>query len=452
MSNLSLSRSPHTAEVIRFAAGAGFRDLPAEVVRESKRCILDFLGVTIGAVDSEAGRIARDTALELGGAPQSGILGFGDRTSVANAALVNGILSHVLDFDDTHFPTILHPTGVVMSAGLPIGEWKAVSGRDLIAAHVVAFEVAARVSLALHPHHYDSGWHVTGTAGTLGAAVCAGRLMGLEGGQMAHALGMAATQASGQREQFGSMAKALHVGRAAAGGVLSALLASRGYTAAADSLEGRRGMFQVMGFGADSGELTRALGERWEILQSGLKPYPCGVVTHAAIDGVRRLRDRHRVCAVDIEKLDLRVHPLVLELTGKADPQTGLEGKFSVHFVCAVALLEGGVRPRHFRDETVRRPDLIELLGRIVPQADEGLKQTEAVLSAHLRDGRILTEHVKQASGTPENPLSQEELDEKFLDLVEPVMGRPAGLRLAGLVENLEELENVSELRGINHV
>lgn len=442
----SPSTSSHTAELIHFAAVTRFDELPAEVVGESKRCILDFLGVSIGAAGSKAGRIARDTVLELGGAPQAAILAFGDRTSVANAALVNGILSHVLDFDDTHFPTILHPSGVVMAAGLAVGEWKRVSGRDLIAAHAVAFEVEARISLALHPHHYESGWHVTGTAGTLGAAVCAGRLLGLDGAQMSHALGMAATQAGGQREQFGSMAKALHVGRAAANGVLSALLASRGYTAAADSLEGRRGMFRVMSFRAESGELSRSLGERWEIFRNGFKPYSCGVVTHAAIDAVRRLRDRHQVGARDVDRIHLRVHPLVLELTGKTDLQTGLEGKFSIYFVCAVALLEGAVRPRHFQDEMVRRPDVIGLMERIVPEPDEGLKETEAVLSAHLRDGRTLTEHVTAAAGTPENPLSQEELSEKFLDLVEPVIGRSGAVALATLVEDLEERADVSEL------
>lgn len=438
--------SPATAALIRFAAETAFDALPREVVRESKRCILDFLGVAIGGAATETGQIALDVARDLGGAPQGRIIVFGERTSVVNAALVNGIMAHVLDFDDTHIPTILHPTTPAVGAGLPVAEWRRASGRDLLAAHALAFEVEARASLALYPEHYDAGWHMTGTTGTLGGAISAGRLLRLNVAQMTHAVGIAATQAAGHREQFGAMTKSLHAGKAASNGVLSALLASRGYTASADSLEGRRGMFHVMSTHAKVAELTAALGQRWEIFRNGFKPYSCGVVIHPGIDAVRRLGQQHGVRPDDVERIDLRVHPLVLELTGKTNPQTGLEGKFSIAFAAAIALIEGTARQRQFSDEAVRRPEVIALRDRVRPAADAALKHTEAVAVARLRTGRTITEHVTAATGTPENPISDAELREKFMDLVEPVLGARAGERIATLVERLDELADVGEL------
>lgn len=435
-----------TSDLVSFAASTRFGDLPADVVRESKRCILDFLGVAIGAADDTAPRIAIDTARELGGSPQATVLAYGTRTSVVQAALVDGILSHVLDFDDTHIPTILHPTGPLMAAGLPIAEWKTCSGQELIAAHVVGFEVAARASLAIYPEHYDRGWHMTGTTGTLGAAVSAGRLLQLESGRMMHAVGIAATQAAGHREQFGAMTKSLHSGKAASNGVLAALLALRGYTAADESLEGRRGMFHVMSTHTDVKELTDDLGTRWEIFRNGFKPYSCGVVTHPGIDAVRRLGTDYGITSETVERIDLQVHPLVLELTGKTDPRTGLEGKFSIGFASAIALIEGTARQRQFTDEKVRRPDVIGLRDRVHPTADTSLSHTEAIATATLKDGRTQRVHVTAATGTPENPISDVELREKFLDLVEPVIGLSAGETLADRVSRLDTLEDVSSL------
>jgi 2-methylcitrate dehydratase PrpD len=431
---------------MRFAAETRFEDLPASVVRESKRCILDFLGVAIGACDTPPARIALDVVRQLGGQEQAQILAFRDRTSITNAALVNGVLSHVFDFDDTHIPTILHPTGPVMAAALPVGEWRVSTGKDLIAAHALGYEVEARASLALYPEHYDRGWHMTGTTGTLGAATAASRLLGFDANRLTQAVGLAATQAAGHREQFGAMAKSLHSGKAASNGALAALLASRGYTAADDSLEGRRGMFYVMSERADASELDTELGTRWEIFRNGFKPYSCGVVTHPGIDAVRLLGKKHGVKPEDVERIDLQVHPLVIELTGKLEPRTGLEGKFSIAFSSAIALIEGTARQRQFTDEAVRRPEVVALMGRVFPTADKALSHTEAKATVRLRNGQTISEHVTAATGTPENPISDQELLEKFYDLTEPILGRGHAEKLAELVDRLEELPEVGKL------
>jgi 2-methylcitrate dehydratase PrpD len=280
----------------------------------------------------------------------------------------------------------------------------------------------------------------------LGAATSVSRLMGLDEAQLTNALGLAATQAAGHREQFGAMAKSFHSGKSSTNGVLAALMASRGYTAADDSLEGRRGMFFVMGENAKVNELDDELGQRWEIFRNGFKPYSCGVVIHPGIDAVRLMGSKHGVKPEDVERIDLRVAPLVIELTGKMEPRTGLEGKFSVAFASAIALIEGTARQRQFTDEKVRRPDVVALRDRVIPTADTALSHTEAVAVATLKDGRVITEHVLAATGTPGNPISDEELREKFLDLVEPVLGVEAGKKIIALVDRLESMSDIGEL------
>lgn len=436
--------SPATRTLATFAASTRYADIPGPVIRESKRCVLDYVAVAIGAADEQAPCIALDQVRDLGGRPQASVLVHGDRTSIPQAALVNGVMSHVFDFDDTHIPTVLHATGPIASAGLAVAEARGATGRGLLAAHAIAFEVSARVALALSHAHYEAGWHMTGTAGTLGAATAAAQLLGLSPEQMVNALGIAATQAGGHREQFGTMTKSFHSGRAASSGSLASLLAERGYGAAPDSLEGRRGMFHVMSSRTEVERLTDGLGEEWEVFRNGLKPYACGVVSHAGIDAMRDLRGQVRES--EIAEIELRVHPLVLELTAKPAPVTGLEGKFSIAFAGAIAFLDGSAGERQFTDANVRRPDVVSLRDRITPVADESLSNVAAVATARLHDGRRLVSEVPAASGTPANPLTDEDLAAKVIDLVDPVLGRGVGERLCAVINRLDELDSLAPL------
>lgn len=429
-----------------FAASTSFDALPEPVVAESKRCLLDFLGVAIGASGEPAVQHVLGVARELGGEPQATILADGSRSSVLNAALVNGIASHVFDFDDTHAPTILHGTGPIGAAAIAVGEWRARSGSDLIAAHALGFEFAARMALALFPDHYDVGWHMTGTAGTFGSAVAASRLMDLEGGSWRNLIGIAATQAAGHREQFGTMTKSLHAGKAASNGLLAALLAARGFTASESSVGGRRGMVSVMN-GRPSqeaaDELDGQLGDRWELARNGFKPYACGVVAHPGIDAVRQLVDRDGIDPREVETIELRVHARVIELTSKPTPRTGLEGKFSIAFASAVAMLDGAARERQFTDENVGRADVVELRDRISPVADATLTPAAATAIARLRDGREVRSEVQAATGTPANPMTDDELHIKFHDLVDGMIGQDAAGRLAEAIDRLETLTSL---------
>jgi 2-methylcitrate dehydratase PrpD len=325
-----------------------------------------------------------------------------------------------------------------------VGEWKRASGRDLILAFALGFETECRVGLSVHPEHYDEGWHITGTAGTFAAAAAAGRLLRLDPRQMSWALGMAGSQAAGVREQFGSMAKSLHIGKAAANGILGVLLAQRGFDAAEQIFEGRRGFNAVLSSGSHLERLTEGLGERWEFANNGIKPYACGVVTHPIIDGVRRLREREGLTADQVREIRARVHPLVLDLTGKREPKVGLEGKFSVYHCAAIALIEGHARPGQFSDEAVNRPEAVALRRRVEATVDPSLQENQAEVSISLADGRTITEWVEAATGTPQNPISDQELREKVHDLLWPYLPRWKEERLLAMVDTLEDLPDVS--------
>ncbi len=433
-----------TSALGRFAAEFPADQIPGDVIHASERCLLDYVGVTLAARDEPTVAIARDLALELGGNEQARFLG-GPRSSVTNAALINGIAAHVLDFDDTHEPTILHGYAPVMSAALAIADWHGSTGADLIAAHCLGFEVAARVALAVHPEHYDQGFHVTGTAGAIGAAAAAGRLLHLDPDQMANALSAAAAQAAGLREMFGSMSKSLHAGKAASNGVLSALLAQKGWISSATGLEGVRGYWHVLSSRADPAQAVAHLGETWELHNNGFKPYACGVVTHPTIDATARLGKTVGIPVDSIREITCRVNPYVLELCGKREPATGLEGKFSIYHCAAAGYLDGTARPRQFTDEAVMRPDVVSLRGRVRTEVDPALPTSAAEVTLTAGDGRTWTERVEAATGTPGNPMSDEALREKFQDLVGGQLG-PSAERLAEAALAASRLPSIDEV------
>ncbi len=438
--------SPETRLLAEFLQDRSMTDIPAEVLHESTRCLLDFVGLTIAGVTEPAAAIALRQCELLGGGEQAHVLGSSTQLRATDAAFVNAISGHALDFDDTHVPTILHPTTPLYAAAFALAEWEGGRGIDVIAAHAMGYEVSARASLALYPEHYDAGWHMTGTTGALAAAAVAVRLLGLRGAQAMHCLGIAATQAAGHREQFGTMTKPFHAGHAAKAGLWAGLLARDGFTAAPDPWQGRRAMFSVMSSSSSVSDLVDGLGERWEIERNGVKPYACGVVIHPAIDAVRNLRVTEGLAPDDLESIELRVHPLVPELTGKTDPRTGLEGKFSVTFACSIALIEGRATEREFSDDYVRRDDVRRLMARFSVVPDATLEHTKARATATTRDGRVVEVVVDDARGTPGNRLTDEEFAEKFHDLVDPVLGAERAARLEAAVWSIAEADDVRDL------
>jgi 2-methylcitrate dehydratase PrpD len=351
--------------------------------------------------------------------------------------MLNGIASHTFDFDDTHLKTIIHPAGPVASAALALAEHVGASGRQLIDALVLGIDVCCRVGNAIYPDHYDRGWHITGSTGMLGAAAACARLAGLDAEKTAMALGIAASQPVGIREQFGTMTKPLHPGAAARVGLVAALLAKHGYTASPRAIEAPRGLVQTYSTKCDWREIADGLGERFEISFNTYKPFACGVVIHPAIDGCVQLRNAHRLVAADIERVELLVHPLVLELTGKTAPRTGLEGKFSVYHACAAGLMFGQAGEAEFADEAVARADIVALRERIRATVDSAIDEAAADVSIHCTDGRRLHLFVPHAVGSLQRPQSDDDLARKFESLVDPVLGADRSEQLRELCATL---------------
>ncbi len=443
-----LAAPPITAILAKFVAGHPSRGWNDAVEHEAHRTFYNWLGCAIGAANHEAAEAAVQAVRLLEPAPQATVLGRADRVDMANAALINGITSHTFDFDDTHLKTIIHPAGPVASAVLALAERQGASGRDVIDALVLGIDVSCRIGNVMYPDHYDRGWHITGSTGMLGAAAGCARVLKLDEKQTAMAIGIAASQPVGFREQFGTMTKPFHPGGAARAGLMSALLASRGFTASERALEAPRGFVQVASDKRAWHEATDELGERFEISFNTYKPFACGIVIHPSIDACAQLRGRG-VTPEQVERIELRVHSLVLELTGKKTPKDGLQGKFSVYHGCAVGLMFGRAGEEEFSDAIVNDPQVVALRDKVEASVDDGIDEAEVHVTALLKDGRRVEVHVEHAIGSLQNPLTDDQLEAKFAALVVPVLGQASSDAITRSCRTLATLADLRDLTAL---
>ena len=424
--NTQVSADHHAPPVTRMLAelvaqhpSRGWSDV---VDHAAHRTFLNWLGCSVGAAQHESVNAALAAVQMLQPAPQASVLGRTEKVDMSSAALVNGIASHTFDFDDTHLKTIIHPAGPVASALLALAEHRASSGRALIDALVLGIDVSCRIGNAMYPDHYDRGWHITGSTGSVGAAAGCARLLGLNVDQTAMALGIAASQPIGMREQFGSMTKPFHPGGAARAGLMSALLAQQGFTASPRALEAPRGMMQTISTKNDWSEITGELGERFEIAFNTFKPFACGIVVHPGIDGCAQLRAQG-VRPEQIASLEIKVHSLVLELCGKKEPADGLQAKFSIYHGCAAGLTFGRAGEDEFSDAVVTRADMVALRRKVVATVDDSIDEAAADITAVMQDGSRVHVRVEHAIGSLQNPMSDAQLEAKFHGLSDAVIG-----------------------------
>jgi 2-methylcitrate dehydratase PrpD len=435
-----------TRTLARFVCAHRREDVPEAARKEAARSFLNWVGCAVGGCRHETVGAALAALSEFSGPREATVLGRGDRLDIMLAALMNGITSHTFDFDDTHLRTVIHPSGPVASAILALAEKRPVRGEDFLHAFMLGVEVECRIGNAVNPEHYDVGWHITGTAGVFGAAAAAGRLLGLTEQQMVWALGISATQSSGLREMFGTMCKPFHPGNAGRNGLLAALLARSDFTSSNQGIEARRGFANVLSTGFRPEEITARLGETWEISLNTYKPYACGIVEHPAIDGCIQLRNEHGLKAADIESIALRVHPLVIELTGKKTPQTGLEGKFSVYHSCAVAIVHGAAGEAQYSDAAVRDPQVIALRERVSAVVEAGVHEDQVRIAIRLKDGGTLEKFVEHAVGSLDRPMSDADLEAKFRGLTDGILTHAEADRLMGLCREVGKLDDAGEV------
>ena len=427
---------------------------PPAARRAARDAILDTVGVALAGSVEPAARMVRSLAEEEGGAPRCGILGAPARTGAGWAALANGTAAHALDFDDMCFVSMAHPSAPLVAAGLAAAELADAGGAALLDAYCVGFEIEAVLGRVMNPTHYEQGWHATSTLGTLGAAAAAARLLGQDAATTVRALAIAASEASGLKESFGTMVKPLQAGLAGRNGVLAAMLARAGFTAPDRAVDGAQGLLVAMqGRARALGDVADGLGRDWEIVDGGItvKLYPSCAATHPTIDTLLDLRTEHRFTAGDVEAVEIGVDAVTPTVLIHDRPRTGLEGKFSMHFCAASAVAHGRVDLPTFESAGLSDPATREMLPRVTMDVDPavGVDQpplTEAAVAVRLKDGRRFARRVRGARGYPSRPPSPEELDAKFLACAARAVSPPAADAALAWLRDLERQPAVSAL------
>ena len=425
--------------------------LPAPAVEAARQLIRDCVAVAASGSGEPVVDAVADVVADEGGAPVCTVIGRSLRTSPANAALVNGVAAHALDFDDGQQPSSTHPSAAMVPAILALAERHHLTGRDVMTAYLYGLESMTALGLAMNPGHYTAGWHATATLGTVGAAVASAKLLHLDADRIANCLGIAASQAHGLRRNFGSMVKPLHAGTAARDGLVAAQLAARGVTTGDEVLAGEKGFIELLGGSRDRApKALEALDHTFAASMHGLhiKQYPSCGVTHAPISTALRLRAEHAIAPDDVESVECRVHPRLPGIVLRRPAHTGLEAKFSLESCLALALVDGEVQMGQFTDERALSPEVRALAGRVSMVVDPSMGEPatwEAVLRIRLRSGQELRADTGQAAGKwRARRLSEAELSDKFRACVRHG-GLGPGAEDAAL-RGFSELENVSDV------
>jgi 2-methylcitrate dehydratase PrpD len=445
-----------TEKLAAFIVDTDLERIPTEAIELAKESILDCLGVMLAGSKAPVGRMISEFVRETGGRPEATVAGAGLRTSAAEAALANGTMAHALDYDDRHSSIRGHPSATLLPAVLALGERSGASGGDLLSAYVVGFEVEARIGRTVNIEHYERGWHATATLGTMGAAAGAAKILKLNIEKTRTALGIAASRAAGIRQNFGTMTKPLHAGNAAQSGVLAAVLADKGFTADLGVLEGPFGFCNLFcGEGNyELDKITRDLGGAFEIVSPGvcIKYYPCCNGSHRALDAILHLVETCNILPHEVESVECGVpylHPRVLAYHA---PRNSLEGKFSMEFAMAIALLDRAAGLEQFTDSKVLAAETQQLMKRVhmyihpEQRTRQSLESEFALVTVRLHDGREYSHRVDKPKGYPENPLTREQLLTKYRDCASSVMSPRDVDRSIELLAGLERLEDLIEL------
>ncbi len=408
-----MSNKPGVTEgLARHVVATRWEDIPLQVRHQAKRSLMNFFAVTLAGCRSGPIEIALRSLAEFSGGRQVTVIGRAERLDALSAAFLNAACANVDDFCDTHTPTVIHPTAPVAATLLAYAEWRQASGPDLLLALILGNEVQARIGLAISPSHYQRGWHITSTCGVFGAAAGSGKLAALNERQMVWALGMAATQSAGLCECLGTAAKSVSVGNAARNGLWSALLAEKGFEGPPEPLAGVQGFYHALAETPDLSFITDGWGERWEIMATSYKPYPCGFVIHPVLDCV--LDWRRDNPAAEVTRVVVRGHPLLAVRTDRPDISTGREAQVSVQHAVAAALVTGKAGLDQFTDASVRDPKVASLRSKVEVLRGEGFSTIAAAVEITTVDGKVHQLTQAAALGSDVNPLSDRDLEDKL--------------------------------------
>ncbi len=446
-----------TQRIAQYVSMACLEDFPPEAVHAAKGAIMDCLGCAVAGSREPLADILCRFVRANGGSPVASVVARGFKTSTPDAALINGAMAHALDYDDITQVTKTHPSATLLPAALALAEETGATGQDMLLAYMLGFEVACSVGETLSPAYYDDlGWHPTGPLGALGAAVAASRILKLDQAQTAMAVSLAASQAAGLRQNFGTMTKPFHAGAAARAGVVAAKLAQGGFTAGADAVEGRFGFIRAFsgGAGFDPEQVLHTLGKKCYLVESGIevKKYPCCGSAHLALDAAFRLLNRQRIDPAQVERIEVKVDFDPPRSLIHSRPKAALEGKFSMEYCLAAALLDRQVGLGTFTDQQVLRPEAQDLIGKVhmhripghegQPSWSEGYHEVEV----KFQDGQVLKERAARANTGALRGVTLQDIQAKFRDCAAGVLTPSAIEELLGLLDRLEEVPNAGRL------
>ena len=442
-------------QLAEFVVHIQFEDLPPSVIERTKMCLLDFLGSIFAGIHTDSIKILVETIKELGGTPESTIIGERAKTSSLLAAFCNAAAGHVIEMDDLHRASILHPGAPVIPAALAIAEREKKSGKELILAIVVGYEVAIRIGEAVGPSHYEF-WHTTGTCGTFGAAIAAGKQLGLDAQQIVAALGSAGTQAAGLWEFLadGAMSKQLHTGKAAMNGVLAALLAQKGFTGARKILEGEKGFLRAMSTGYALSKITDkldpSLGE-FKIMSDSFKPHAACRHTHSAIDATLELVKKYNLKPNEVQEICVQIYSGAFELLNDITPTTPYAAKFCMPFCVASALKHRAVGFASFTPQVLKDLEIQHVMTKVRVEKDPVLdkeypEKWPAIVKIKTRKGDMFVAKVEHPKGDPENPMTTEEIIAKFQELTGSSIPTDRKERLIHQILTLDEIVDANNL------
>jgi 2-methylcitrate dehydratase PrpD len=444
-----------TNVLAEFISGLRYDQIPPEAIQTAKRAILDCLGVALAGSREEDAKICAEIARQEGAVEESVVLGSGFKSSAMQAGFANGTAAHALDFDHS-FTLMGQPTAPIIPAAFALADSLGATGRQLVESYVAGFEVAGKLVHTLRETPHD-GWHGPGSMGAFGASAACSKLLGLTAAHMQMALGITASMASAIVANFGTMTKPLHVGMAARNGILAAKLAQSGFTANRQAIEGNFGFYKVLHPNAVVDETPLSeLGRSFALVSDPIrvKPYPCGGLTHQAIDSVLALRAEHKITAEAVESIDVDVTKHTFDRIVFRIPQNGIQGKFSMNYLLARAIIDGRIGLHIFTDETVRNPDVVKLAERVEMHLDPNLKGRDpggrpCRVTIRLRSGEVYSREAQHAKGSPGVPISQAELESKFMECAQEVLSESTAQRALEYIGRIERLEDVRLLSNL---
>jgi 2-methylcitrate dehydratase PrpD len=443
-----------TDTIAQFICHTQWEDIPQETIEMSKLHILDTMGVLFAGCREKIAAIVKEYIKSLGCRQECTLITQGIKTSAQYAAFGNGIIAHVLDFDDYEIISKAHPSATVLPAVLALGEKLQASGKECLGAYLLGVEVVSKIGRWISPGHYNKGWHSTATLGTLGAASASSKLLKLDPEKTRMAIGIAASMSSGLRGNFGTMTKALHAGHAAKNGVEAATLASLGFTASKNILEQDLGFCNIFAENNfDLQKMASDLGSSFSIISPGFgkKPYPSCASTHSFLDGILHLINKFDIKVEDVDSVECGIPYLYQKILIHSNPQTGLEGKFSLEFCVALALQERTVNISQFADSKVNEPkirELIKRIRRVIIEKDggKGTQSPGAVVTVHMKDGKSYSHKAEERKGSPANPLARHEIINKFIDCAELNYTKDRIDQILKVVMNIEKVYDIGEL------